>query len=132
MLASDDMVAIDAVSAWLMGFDPMRDVDCIRIAHERGLGIGDVREIEVVGEDVSELNFQFQVRVPLREPRRPPALVHAARPHPDRSSSRRPSCTRSSGAPPSTTTATGGPSSASKRMADIATTPWGRLFAAYE
>ncbi len=62
MLASDDMVAIDAVSAWLMGFDPMADVDCIRIAHERGLGVGDVREIEVVGEDVSEVNFHFQVR----------------------------------------------------------------------
>ena len=62
VLASDDMVAIDAVSAWLMGFDPMTDVDCIRIAHERGLGVGDVREIEVVGEDVSEVNFHFQVR----------------------------------------------------------------------
>jgi len=49
MLASDDMVAIDAVSAWLMGFDPLSDVDFIRMAHERGLGTGDVREIEVVG-----------------------------------------------------------------------------------
>jgi uncharacterized protein (DUF362 family) len=62
MLASDDMVAIDATSAWLMGFDPLRDVDCIRIAHERGLGVGDVREIEVVGEDISEVNFHFKVR----------------------------------------------------------------------
>ena len=63
MLASDDMVAIDAVSAWLMGFDPLAEVDCIRIAHERGLGVGDVREIEVVGEDVSEVNFHFKVRL---------------------------------------------------------------------
>ena len=61
MLASDDMVAIDAVSAWLMGFDPQRDVECIRLAHERGLGVGDVREIEVVGEDISEVNFHFKV-----------------------------------------------------------------------
>lgn len=61
MLASDDMVAIDAVSAWLMGFDPLTDVECIRVAHERGLGVGDVREIEVVGEDVSEVNFHFKV-----------------------------------------------------------------------
>ena len=61
MLASDDMVAIDAVSAWLMGFDPMADVECIRVAHERGLGVGDVREIEVVGEDISEVNFEFKV-----------------------------------------------------------------------
>jgi uncharacterized protein (DUF362 family) len=62
MLASDDMVAIDAVSAWLMGFDPLSEVECIRVAHERGLGVGDVREIEVVGEDISEVNFQFQVQ----------------------------------------------------------------------
>jgi uncharacterized protein (DUF362 family) len=62
MLASDDMVAIDAVSAWLMGFDPLADVEYIRVAHERGLGVGDVREIEVVGEDVSEVNFHFKVQ----------------------------------------------------------------------
>jgi uncharacterized protein (DUF362 family) len=62
MLASDDMVAIDAVSAWLMGFDPLADVECIRVAHERGLGVGDVREIEVVGEDISEVNFHFRVQ----------------------------------------------------------------------
>jgi uncharacterized protein (DUF362 family) len=62
MLASDDMVAIDAISAWLMGFDPMGDVECIRLAHERGLGVGDVREIEVVGEDISAVNFHFRVR----------------------------------------------------------------------
>ncbi|MGH7534186.1 MAG: DUF362 domain-containing protein, partial [Gemmatimonadales bacterium] len=62
MLASDDMVAIDAVSAWMMGFDPMGEVECLRLAHERGLGVGDVREIAVVGEDISEVNFHFKVR----------------------------------------------------------------------
>jgi uncharacterized protein (DUF362 family) len=62
MLASDDMVAIDAISAWLMGFDPLADVECIRVAHERGLGVGDVREIQVVGEDISEVNFHFKVQ----------------------------------------------------------------------
>src|SRR5258707_12638154 len=45
-----------------MGFDPLADVECIRVAHERGLGVGDVREIEVVGEDISEVNFHFQVQ----------------------------------------------------------------------
>jgi uncharacterized protein (DUF362 family) len=131
MLASEDMVAIDAVSAWLMGFDPMRDVDCIRIAHERGLGVGDVREIQVVGEDVSELNFHFRVEyhfasrvgrllwfTPLARVQnlffRTP-LVHAfiwgSSVYHDRY---------------------WWPVFGRKRMADIASTPWGRLFAAYE
>ncbi len=59
VLASSDMVAIDAVSAKLMGFDPM-SLEFIRLAHERGLGVGDPRQIEVVGLDVSDINFGFR------------------------------------------------------------------------
>jgi uncharacterized protein (DUF362 family) len=59
MLASADSVAIDAVSAKMMGFDPMQ-IDFIRIAHERGLGVGRPEEIEVVGEDISAVNFNFR------------------------------------------------------------------------
>jgi uncharacterized protein (DUF362 family) len=58
ILASGDMVAIDAVAAKMMGFDPL-SIKFIRLAHERGLGCGDVREIEVVGEDISDVNFHF-------------------------------------------------------------------------
>ena len=131
VLASDDMVAIDAVSAWLMGFDPMSDVDCIRMAHERGLGVGDVREIEVVGEDVSEVNFHFQVRyhfasrvgrllwfTPLARIQSlffKTPLVHAfiwgSSVYHDQY---------------------WWPVHGRRRMAEIATTPWGRLFEAYE
>jgi len=50
ILASADQVAIDALSARLMGFDPLKDIAYIRLAHERGLGVGDTREIEVVGD----------------------------------------------------------------------------------
>src|ERR671912_386400 len=60
MLASADQVAIDAVSAKMMGFNPM-SVDYIRLAHDDGLGVGDVRDIEVVGADVSRENWQFSV-----------------------------------------------------------------------
>ena len=60
MLASGDQVAIDAVAAKLMGFDPMK-IEYIYLAHEAGLGIGDVRQIEVVGEDISNINFNFSV-----------------------------------------------------------------------
>jgi hypothetical protein len=50
LLASADQVAIDAMSAHLQGFDPL-DIPFIRIAHEKGLGIGDPQQIEIVGED---------------------------------------------------------------------------------
>jgi len=60
ILASADQVAIDAVSAKMMGFDPL-SIDYIRLAHERGLGVGDVREIEVVGDDVSGEDWGFEV-----------------------------------------------------------------------
>ena len=43
ILASADQVAIDAVAAKLMGFDPM-SIKFIRMAHELGLGCGDPRE----------------------------------------------------------------------------------------
>lgn len=58
ILASADQVAIDAVSAKMMGFDPM-DLKFIRLAHEHGLGCGDVKELEIVGEDISKVNFHF-------------------------------------------------------------------------
>ena len=61
ILASGDMVAIDALAAKMMGFDPL-SIKFIRLAHERGLGCGDVREIEVVGEDIASVNFHFHVR----------------------------------------------------------------------
>lgn len=60
MLASADQVAIDAVAAKMMGFNPL-EIKYIYLAHERGLGCGDVREIEVVGEDVSNVNWNFTV-----------------------------------------------------------------------
>ena len=60
ILASGDQTAIDAVSAKMMGFDPMQ-IDYIRIAHEQGLGVGDPGEIELVGDDVSGENWHFRV-----------------------------------------------------------------------
>ncbi len=60
ILASADQVAIDAVAAKLMGFDPMR-IDYIRLAHENGLGVGNPSEIEMVGDDVSGENWGFHV-----------------------------------------------------------------------
>ena len=58
LLASADQVAIDAVAAKLMGFDPLKDIKFIRLAHELGLGCGDVKDIEIVG-DLDALNEKW-------------------------------------------------------------------------
>ena len=61
LLASADQTAIDAIAAKLMGFDPLA-IDYIRLAHEAGLGVGDLREIEVVGDvDAASENWHFKV-----------------------------------------------------------------------
>jgi len=61
LLAGGDSVAIDAVAAKLMGFEPM-DLPYIRMCHERGLGIGRIEDIDVVGEDISEIDFGFRTK----------------------------------------------------------------------
>ena len=53
LLASADQVAIDAISAKLQGFDPM-SIKFIRLAHEKGLGIGDPKQIQVMGYDINQ------------------------------------------------------------------------------
>lgn len=59
ILASADQVAIDAVSARLMGFNPL-DIKFIRLAHEAGLGCGDPRDIEIVGDtEAARENWRF-------------------------------------------------------------------------
>ncbi|HEX9116778.1 MAG TPA: DUF362 domain-containing protein [Anaerolineae bacterium] len=61
ILASGDQVAIDAVAAKLMGFDPL-SITYIRLAHEAGLGVGDPRQIELVGDtDLGNQSWNFRV-----------------------------------------------------------------------
>src|SRR5207245_6300751 len=60
ILASADQVAIDAVAAKLMGFDPL-SIKYISMATDQGLGTGDPREIELVGDDLSGENWGFHV-----------------------------------------------------------------------
>lgn len=60
LLASSDQVAIDAVSAKLQGFDPL-SLRFIRKAHEMDLGVGDPRQIEIVGYDIeNEAPWNFK------------------------------------------------------------------------
>jgi uncharacterized protein (DUF362 family) len=58
MLASADQVAIDAVAAKMMGFDPLQ-IGYIRGAHEAGLGVGRPSDIELVGDDISREDWHF-------------------------------------------------------------------------
>jgi len=62
ILASADQVAIDAVASKMMGFEPM-EIKYIRLAHERGLGVGDLKDIEIVGDNISKENWGFEVGV---------------------------------------------------------------------
>lgn len=58
ILASGDQVAIDAISAKMMGFDPWQ-IPFLKIAHDLGLGCADLDQIEVVGDDVSRVDYGF-------------------------------------------------------------------------
>ncbi len=61
LLAAADQVAIDAVAAKMMGFDPLA-IRYLALAHERGLGVADPRDIELVGdEDAGRENWHFSV-----------------------------------------------------------------------
>jgi uncharacterized protein (DUF362 family) len=54
VLASEDQVAIDAVAAKMMGFDPMQ-LEYLKVAHDDRLGVADPRDIEIVGDDPEQV-----------------------------------------------------------------------------
>jgi hypothetical protein len=61
ILASADQVAIDAVAASMMGFDPM-GIEYISLAHEQKLGKGRRDEIEIVGDvELADQRWGFSV-----------------------------------------------------------------------
>jgi uncharacterized protein (DUF362 family) len=62
ILASADQVAIDAIAAKIMGFDPM-SIPYLRMCHERGLGVADPRQIEIVGDaHAADVGMGFTTR----------------------------------------------------------------------
>ncbi|MGH8004724.1 MAG: DUF362 domain-containing protein, partial [Limisphaerales bacterium] len=60
ILASADSVAIDAVAARIMGFDPMQ-IPYLAMADKMGLGNAQKINVEVMGKDISNLNLHFKV-----------------------------------------------------------------------
>jgi uncharacterized protein (DUF362 family) len=61
LLAGYDQVAVDAIVAKMMGFEPLK-LPAIKLAHDEGLGCGDVDQIEIIGEDISNVNWEFHVK----------------------------------------------------------------------
>jgi hypothetical protein len=60
ILASADQVAIDAIAARIMGFDPLA-IPYLRMCQERGLGVADPRAIEIVGDpDAAAVGMGFK------------------------------------------------------------------------
>ncbi|MFX1348294.1 MAG: DUF362 domain-containing protein [Promethearchaeota archaeon] len=61
ILAGYDQVAVDTIVAKMMGFEPL-ELPAIRMAHEEGLGCGDYNQIEIIGENVFKINWNFKVK----------------------------------------------------------------------
>ncbi len=54
ILTSEDAVALDAVATRIIGMDPM-DIYTTRYCHTRGLGVGGIEDIEVIGESIESV-----------------------------------------------------------------------------
>jgi uncharacterized protein (DUF362 family) len=61
ILASADSVAIDAVAAKMMGYNPM-EIPYIRMCDEMDLGIGNTANIEILGENLDNINLGFTTK----------------------------------------------------------------------
>jgi uncharacterized protein (DUF362 family) len=63
IIASRDLVAADAVCATIMGFDPA-EIEHIRLAKEAGLGEFDLKNIDILGEDIARWTGKFHFSPP--------------------------------------------------------------------
>jgi len=59
IVASEDVVAIDAVCSAIMGIEPF-EVPITRLGHSEGIGIGDLARIDVKGESIASVMKHFQ------------------------------------------------------------------------
>ena len=58
VVAGTDAVAVDAVAAAIMGFDPRR-IGYLCYAHEAGLGVADLQRINVLGDPIAQVRRRF-------------------------------------------------------------------------
>jgi uncharacterized protein (DUF362 family) len=57
--AGSDIISVDAVMANVMGFDPRKKGD-IYLANEKGLGIVNLDNIDVIGEEIKKVRLKFK------------------------------------------------------------------------
>ncbi len=60
--ASADLVALDALCAKMLGYDPM-SIGHVRMAHEQGLGNADLDSVDLVGDCVDNVCFGFKTKL---------------------------------------------------------------------
>ncbi len=79
VLASLDGVALDAVSSKIVGFNPL-NIYTTRSAYQRGLGIGDIKKINILGEKISDVtvkDFKHSAIAVGALQRRIPQILHS-------------------------------------------------------
>jgi len=59
-IASTDFVAADAVAAKIMGFEPLEEVGYIYYGDRLGLGVGDIKKIQILGADIETVSRKFK------------------------------------------------------------------------
>jgi uncharacterized protein (DUF362 family) len=59
VIAGRDMVAVDTVGAMVMGVDPNR-VRYLKLAGAEGLGVSNLDDIEILGEDIEQVKRRFR------------------------------------------------------------------------
>lgn len=59
IVASQDMVAVEAVSCAIMGFHPLESPGA-QCAMKAGLGTGELSEIEILGKTIEEVQYPFK------------------------------------------------------------------------
>ena len=60
LIAGSDMVAVDTVSAAIMGINPKK-VKYLQLAAKCGLGVSDLSKIEILGESIGKVKKRFKL-----------------------------------------------------------------------
>ena len=58
VMSSADCVSLDAVASEVMGFYH-KDILTTRFAHERKLGIGEIKDIRILGPQIGDVKLDF-------------------------------------------------------------------------
>jgi len=60
LIAGTDMVAVDSVGSAVMGIDPS-EVKYLGLAEKVGLGVSNLRDIDILGEDIEAVRQEFEL-----------------------------------------------------------------------